>query len=352
MDLVKGSSVLLVVLFHAESHMFRVVPDGSAANIWHSVMLVTEPLRMPIFFLVSGMLASSALLRPWNKSRRRTYGMTYLYVLWSAMFFIIVAFYYREKPVEALAAFPRQLLVGSSGYWYLYALLLYFIIAKSFRRWPLWIPLAIAVVLNLMRAPIAQWNRDYIVNIDAASSMTAIAINLVFYLLGAYYKEIITWISERASWVWVIAIVVIVSSYGVWRTTVPELAEVSYLPISLAWIVAGVMAAELLVKYRAPRRFGTFFGQRTLPIFVVQFPLLLVLSSYLKNNRPEYLHNEFIQAVFPLLATFIMVSIALVLYRITQNNRGRFIFEAPRWAVREPRTTSSAANEKAVSSAE
>ncbi len=278
--------------------------------------------------------------------------MTYLYVLWSAIFFIVVAFYFRETPLEALAAFPRQLMVGSSGYWYLYALLLYFIIAKTLRRWPLWIPLAIAVVLNLMRAPIAQWNRDYVVNIDAASSMTAIAINLVFYLLGAYYKEIITWISERASWLWVIAIVVIASSYGAWRTTVPELAEVSYLPISLLWIVAGVMAAELLVEYRAPRRFGTFFGQRTLPIFVVQFPLLLVLSSYLKNNRPEYLHNEFIQTVFPLLVTFTIVVIALLLYRITQNNWGRFIFEAPRWAVREPRATSSAVTEKAVSSAE
>lgn len=350
MDLVKGSSVLLVVLFHAEIHMYKVQSDGVAANIWHTVMNVTEPLRMPIFFLVSGMLAASALSRPWGKSRRRTYGMTYLYVLWSAIFFTVVAFYVKETPIEALIDFPRRLIVGSSGYWYLYALLLYFIIAKAARRWPLWIIFGIAVALNLLRAPIAQWNRDYVVNIDGASSMTAISVNLVFYLLGAYYKEVITWVSERASWFWVIGIVVVVSAYGFWRNSVPEFSETTYLPVSLGWIVAGVMAAELLVKREGPRNFGTFFGARTLPIFVVQFPLLMALSSYLRNHRPEYLHNEIVQVFFPIVATVIMVSIALMLYRVTQNNRGRFLFEAPQWVVQAPRSTPRPEQEKQVSS--
>jgi uncharacterized membrane protein YcfT len=350
MDLVKGSSVLLVVLFHAEIHMYKVQSDGVAANIWHAVMNVTEPLRMPIFFIVSGMLAASALSRPWTKSRRRTFGMTYLYILWSAIFFTVVAFYVKETPLEALLDFPRRLLVGSSGYWYLYALLLYFIIAKAARRWPIWIVFGIAVALNLLRAPIAQWNRDYAVNIDGASSMTAIAVNLVFYLLGAYYKEVITWISQRATWWWVVGIVILMSAYGLWRNSAPEYAEMTYLPISLGWIVAGVMAAELVVRYEAPRKFGTFFGARTLPIFVVQFPLLMVLSSYLRNHRPEYLQNEFVQVFFPIVATVIMVVIALALYRLTQNNRGRFLFEAPRWVVREPGSTPPPVSEKQVSS--
>ena len=350
MDLVKGTSVLIVVLFHAEIHMYKVVPDGVASNVWHTVMMVIEPLRMPIFFMVSGMLATSALTRPWNKSRRRTYGMTYLYVLWSAIFFTVVALYIKETPVEALLEFPRRLIVGSSGYWYLYALLLYFIIAKACRRWPLWIILGIAIVLNLLRAPVAQWNRDYAFSIDEGSAMTSIAVNLVFYLFGAYCKEIITWISERASWLWVLGIVAVVSAYGLWRTSAPEFIETTYLPISLGWIVAGVMAAELLVKRQGPRNFGTFFGARTLPIFVVQFPLLMVLSSYLRNNRPEYLQNEVVQIFFPIVATVIMVIIALVLYRVTQNNRGRFLFEAPQWVVQAPRSTPPPGEEKQVSS--
>ena len=350
MDLVKGSSVLLVVLFHAEIHMYKVQPDGVATNIWHSLMIVIEPLRMPIFFLVSGMLAAGALSRPWNRSRRRTYGMAYLYVLWSGLFFTCVYLLFHQKLFEAFLSFPGELLVGSSGYWYLYALLLYFVIAKAARRWPLWLVFGIAVALNLLRAPVAQWTRDYAFSIDVGSSMTSIAVNLVFYLLGAYFKEVISWISARASWFWVVSIVVVVSTYGLWRLSVPEYSEMTYLPISLGWIVAGVMAAQLLVKHQGPRKFGTFFGARTLPIFVVQFPLLLLLSNYLKNQQPQYLQYEIVQILFPIGATVIMVAIALFIYRITQSNRGRYLFEAPSWVVRASSGTPPPREGKQVSS--
>ncbi len=351
MDLVKGSSVLIVVLFHAVIHMYAVVPDGSVSNGWHTFMNVIEPLRMPIFFMVSGMLATSAMSRPWRMSRRRTFGMTYLYILWSAIFFIVVAFYIHETPVEALLNFPRRLLAGSSGYWYLYALLLYFIIAKALRRWPVWIVLVIAIALNLLRAPVAQWNRDFMYSIDVGSAMTAIVTNLVFYILGVYYKEIISWIADRASWWRIAMIIAFASAYGLWRNSAPEYWEMTYLPISLAWIAAGVMAAHLLVVYEGPRRFGTFFGARTLPIFVVQFPLLMALSSYLRNNRPEYLNIAAVQVVFPILVTLILVFIALFLHRVTQKNIGKYLFEAPRWAVREDRSSSPSQVEKQVSSA-
>ena len=42
---------------------------------------------MPVFFLVSGMLASSAVHRPWSKSGNRTLGMVYLYLVWMLLFF-------------------------------------------------------------------------------------------------------------------------------------------------------------------------------------------------------------------------------------------------------------------------
>ena len=313
-------------------------------------MNVIEPLRMPIFFMVSGMLATSAMSRPWRMSRRRTYGMAYLYILWSAIFFIVVALYIHETPVEALLNFPRRLLAGSSGYWYLYALLVYFIIAKALRRWPIWIILAIAIALNLLRSAVAQWNRDFMYSIDVGSAMTSIVTNLVFYILGVYYKEIISWVADRASWWRVVMIVALVSAYGIWRNSAPEYWEMTYLPISLAWIAAGVMAAHLLVEYEGPRRFGTFFGARTLPIFVVQFPLLMVLSSYLRNNRPEYLSIPAVQVVFPLLVTLILVFAALLLYRVTQKNIGKYLFEAPRWAVGEHRASSTPSDGKQVSS--
>ncbi len=335
MDLVKGTTVLVVVLFHSVIHMEAISKEDNVTAVWFTSMNVLEPMRMPLFFMVSGMLAAGAVSRPWRLSRRRTYGMTYLYILWSAIFFTVVSLYVNTGFVAAVTQLPGRLLVGSSGYWYIYALLLYFIAAKLLRRYPAWIIVALAIMLNLLRAPVAQWNRDFMVNIDAGSAMTAIVTNLVFFLIGAYYKELLTQITRWASWLWVALLLVPAIAYGIWRSAYPEMWEQTYLPISLIWIVAGVMAAYLLVQWEAPRKFGTFFGARTLPIFVVQFPLLMCLSSYLHNNDPAYMHNPFVQACFPIVVTSMLVAAALLLYWVTRNNLGKFLFEAPAWAIRE-----------------
>lgn len=335
MDLVKGSTVLIVVLFHSVNQMESITKDDNVSAVWFTSMNVLEPMRMPLFFMVSGMLAAGAIARPWRMSRRRTYGMTYLYLLWSAIFFTVVAFYVNSGWLAAITQFPGRLLVGSSGYWYLYALLLYFIVAKLLRRHPAWIIVALAVILNLLRPSVAQWNRDFMIDIDGGSMMTSIVTNLVFFLIGAYYKELLTQITRWASWLWVGALLIPVVAYGIWRSAYPSTWEQTYFPISLIWIVAGVMAAYLLVQWEAPRKFGIFFGARTLPIFVVQFPLLMCLSSYLHNNDPEFMHHPIVQLVFPIVMTSLLVAAALLLYWVTRNNLGRYLFEAPAWAVRE-----------------
>ncbi|MDO8733155.1 MAG: acyltransferase [Actinomycetota bacterium] len=337
MDLVKGTAVLVVVLFHSVNHMESITKDDSVSAVWFTSMNVLEPMRMPLFFMVSGMLAAGAISRPWRRSRRRTYGMTYLYILWSAIFFTVVALYVNSGFVAAISQFPGRLLVGSSGYWYLYALLLYFIVAKLLCRYPAWIIVALAIGLNLLRAPVAQWNRDFMVNLDAGSAMTSIVTNLVFFLIGAYYKELLAQITRWASWLWVAGLLVPAIAYGIWRSANSSTWELTYLPVSLLWIVAGAMAAYLLVQWEAPRKFGTFFGARTLPIFVVQFPLLMCLSSYLHNNNPAYMQNAIVQVFFPVAMTSMLVGAALILYWVTRNNFGKYLFEAPGWVVREPR---------------
>ena len=69
-DLVKAVSVLLVVFMHASNTLVDLAgPSGVTAVLQHINHLL-EPMRMPVFFLVSGMLASSAVHRPWSKSGR------------------------------------------------------------------------------------------------------------------------------------------------------------------------------------------------------------------------------------------------------------------------------------------
>ena len=334
MDLVKGTTVLIVVLFHTVMHMQAITRDDEATSLWVTSTNVLEPMRMPLFFLVSGMLAAGAVARPWHVSRGRTYGMAYLYVLWSAIFFLVVSVVLQAGLVTSIREFPGHLLVGGSGYWYLYALLLYFVVAKALRRYPAWIIVAIAIALNLLRAPVAQWNRDFAVNIDASSAMTSIVTNLVFFLVGVYYKELLGQITRWASWRWVALLLAPAIGYGIWRSGSPSILEQTYLPISLLWIVACVMAAHLLVRSQGPRKFGTFFGSRTLPVFVVQFPLLMCLAWYFRTSDPEYMHNPLVQVFFPIVTTALLVSAALLISWMTRGNVGRHLFVAPAWILR------------------
>ncbi|MDP2013599.1 MAG: acyltransferase family protein, partial [Actinomycetota bacterium] len=66
MDLVKGTTVLLVVLFHSVIHLDAISKEDNVTSVWSTSMNVLEPMRMPLFFMVSGMLAAGAVSRPWR----------------------------------------------------------------------------------------------------------------------------------------------------------------------------------------------------------------------------------------------------------------------------------------------
>ncbi|NMA77488.1 MAG: acyltransferase family protein, partial [Actinomycetales bacterium] len=64
LDLVRAASIVLVVLYHVGAGAgYALLPkDSSSAGAWwSSVNLALAPVRMPLFFLVSGMLAVRAV---------------------------------------------------------------------------------------------------------------------------------------------------------------------------------------------------------------------------------------------------------------------------------------------------
>src|SRR5262245_27573217 len=85
-DVAKGACILLVVLWHVvEKHYLEVtwrisLPIPGAWGMFVEQML---PLRMPLFFTVSGVFAVAAVRRPWPVLlRSRVAKFFYLYVVW------------------------------------------------------------------------------------------------------------------------------------------------------------------------------------------------------------------------------------------------------------------------------
>jgi len=339
MDVIKATAVIVIVLSHAVDLLAPVAGGQPAQTAWQVFMTILEPMRMPLFFMISGMLAASALNRPWNKVRRRTWGMAYLYVLWSVIFFAVVACYVRAPVIEQLLTYLKLIVIAGDGYWYLYALVIYFCVVKATQRWPIWILFSIAIALSLLKEPILTLNREHLLGTGSGSMFVKILINLVFYLIGVYFKAIIERIAAVATWSRIIGISGLLVLIGLWRYNTPWSWEQSVLPASLLYIVLAVMLASLLVVYPKVRAYGIGIGRQTLPIFVVQFPFMLILQQVFKNQYSFY-DNQWFVAIFPIAFTAFDVVFALFLFRVTRNNVGRYLFEVPHWVARDERSKS------------
>ncbi len=152
MDTARGITMILVVLLHA---------DVVAQHERYLVLLVMLfdyalfPMRMPMFFLVSGLLAASLLRRSAGEVlRRRVLHYAWLYALWLALLAGVHGWLLQDVGGSGLRAVydrierPGQaLLVTWNNTWFLYALMLFFAAALLLRRLPPWAQAVVALAL-------------------------------------------------------------------------------------------------------------------------------------------------------------------------------------------------------------
>jgi uncharacterized membrane protein YcfT len=80
LDMARGLCMVLVVLLHADIASGRPHEQSAVACL---INMALVPLRLPLFFLVSGLLAARLLSRsPREVLVRRVLFCLYLYVLW------------------------------------------------------------------------------------------------------------------------------------------------------------------------------------------------------------------------------------------------------------------------------
>lgn len=314
-DLVKATSVLLVVFMHATNTLADLAGPSGVASVLHTVNAVIEPLRMPVFFLVSGMLAASAVRRPWRSTTTRTSGMVYLYVLWMALFMgMQVGFGLSvNEPVLAI-------LFSKSGYWYLYAMALFFVIAKLLRHQPAWVVLAVALVPNLLR----PFVHEFFEAVVPGSLYTSMAMNLFFFLLGAYFKDIVAGVASKATWTHTVILGAVGIPFGIYWMTSPQMIGQTYFPVSVLLVAFGVSLAVQITRSGAPA-WATYVGARTLPIYVWQWPVLFVVSMLLPGAA---LAHPLLQLLFPFTVTAIVGVSAVWLHSQAFT---KHLFAAPQW---------------------
>jgi uncharacterized membrane protein YcfT len=332
-DVAKGTCIVLVVLWHVIMKDYLQIDwrvSSPFPGAWGSVGELLLPLRMPLFFAISGFFAVKAVGRPWRVIGRTKVAMfLYLYVLWLCVHTALLAVVpdFGTERARGVLQFVEQLTITPSNLWYLQALALYFVVAKLSRPVPPLVMLAAAFLLSATAAAGL---------VATPGDRGGLYQNLVFFLIGLYGKSLIERVADAASWlrfaavaVPYLGILVLVEHFGV--KTVFGL----WPAISVVAIFLGVTLASLATRWTALTRGLTSIGRRTLPIYVMHMPILALL--HLALVKPISHAGSTVQlaltAIEPAVLTAAVVWICLLLHRILPST---WVFELPAPARRVP----------------
>lgn len=314
-DTAKGVCILLVVLWHVVAkHYLRLDwPEGlRIPGAWGTFGELLLPLRMPLFFTISGMFALGAVHRPWRVSARsRVAKFGYLYVLWLLLHTGLLSLA-PDLPTDRATSpldLLEQLTITPSNLWYLYALALYFVIAKATWRLPRYAVLGGALVLSI--AASAEL-------LPVPGNRASLLQNLVFFLAGLYFRP---YVERLATGAGLVRLALATGAYG---AALLAMVATGSQDVPGVWplvcvtaAVFGTAGAAVLDRWELVAAPLASIGRRTLPIYVMHMPLLALLDLLLAEPLsvvPPPLETV-LAVVEPVLLTALLTWVCLALHR-------------------------------------
>ncbi|MFF0120020.1 acyltransferase family protein [Micromonospora arida] len=328
-DAAKGVCIILVVLWHVvvkdylqiDWHIGVPVP-----GLWGTLGEQFLPLRMPLFFTISGVFAANAAQRPWRVvARSRIAGFLYLYAVWLLIHTAVLAAAPELPTDRATSALGllEQLTITPSNLWYLYALALYFTIAKLARRLPRALVLVPAAALSAVAAAGL---------LDTPGNRAGLYQNLVFFLAGLYLRpQIQRWAATASrrrllltsgGYVLALAAMAVAGAqqwFGVWPA------------VSVVAVIFGITAAARMSLWSALSRPLARLGRITLPIYVIHMPVLALLHRLLRV--PVSGLGGSVQGLivlgYPILLSGLVIGLSLAVHRGLLAVRAGWLFALP-----------------------
>ena len=321
-DFARGLCIILVVSGHITSQFFvHLDVSYQAKDVWTWLNKGFAPMRLPMFFLVSGFLSASAIHKPWRSiAKARIVTPYYLYLLWAIPLPLIYAalnsnvLYGRiGSGRDALTVF----LIPNSNVWYLYALLAYFLTARSLRRVP---KLVVLVVVLIFSMTVATWGGD--------SVIASVGHYPVFYIAGAYFPTVIRAIADdrgSAAPIWAcLAYACALATYVVgWQNYFGIRTLCGLIGAGVGLIIVSRMAGSLgWIGNRVEE-----LGKATLPIFLLHYPLLALVAIPLTPLTPGL--SETFVYLLPVTLLVFLIPASLLTHRLMIRMHLGFLFGLP-----------------------
>lgn len=305
-DVAKGVCIILVVLWHVVTkHAIGVEGAGPITEAWATLNAQLLPLRMPLFFLISGMFAGGAVTAPAGLSWRRRAGrLAGVYVIWVVIQTIVLAWTPDFDTARAENGWQllAQLTISPTNLWYLLALAVYLVIARLVRRVPTTAVLPVAFVIAAIAAAGL---------VPDLGNLWQLVQNLFFFLTGLRLRSSIERFAAASGPVRTLmlggAYVAAVGAVGIlgmrqWPGVWPLLAMIA--------VAVGVAACALLDRRAgAIARPLRWIGQRTLPIYVIHMIPLALIDGALRGLG--WITTPAVEAVWPVVLTAVVIASCL-----------------------------------------
>lgn len=338
-DMARAGAVVAVVLFHACIGHYWAMDHAKVDAIawWDRVNQIVTAVRMPLLFTISGMLAAGKISRGFRRGKAIEAAVTnyYLYVVWLLVFggMLLLA---GDRPVpfqvDALSTYLREFYLPNSPLWYVFALALYILGFTALRRVPAAVVLSALLGLHLVATQL------YTLESPLWTRGLSFAL---FFGLGVYGRPIMRAVASRP----ILAAAAAAGAYLVYQQLgmsalmslkVPSLRDAA-LTMGL-YVFAGLAMigiTGLLARVRPYAVLGRAVGRRTLGIYVLHIPVIVVINLSAWGPfgvlRDLAATSTTIDTLYPLLITACIVPICMACQDLAPRIGLGFLFEAPSW---------------------
>jgi uncharacterized membrane protein YcfT len=318
-DAAKGLSILLVVAHHSVWYLQRSGQAPAAVVVANEAL---ASLRMPLFFLASGLFVAGPLAAPWRTVlHKRVAFFLYLYVLWTIIRFTFFATLVPPAVDPDDSANPvvlaLALLLPGPSMWFLYALAVFAVVAKLVRRAPVGLQLGASAVLSaLVGAGMLEFGD---------SRWTYMSRFLFFFLLGCHARLLIERVAELTSFRRTVlaaaaCVVAAVAAVVFGLRTIPGVA----LALQCLAVGFGVLFAAWICRYRLGRPL-VFLGRRTLPIYLTHMLWLALIMIGLRHVQLAPVAAYLV----PVVLVVTLTALSLLVHRLLVTAGATWLFELP-----------------------
>ncbi|MER7891641.1 acyltransferase [Micromonospora sp. NPDC094482] len=341
-DAAKGLCIILVVGWHVvvkhylqiDWHLGVPVP-----GLWGALGEQFLPLRMPLFFVISGLFAANAVQRPWRVvARNRIAKFLYLYAAWLLIHTAILAAapnFPTDRATSPLGLL-EQLTITPSNLWYLYALALYFTVAKAVRRVPRPLVLAPAAALSAVAAAGL---------LATPGNRAGFYQNLVFFLAGLYLRpQIERWAATATRRRLLLTTAAYTLALAATAATGAQQSLGVWPLVSVVAVAFGITAAARLARWPALSRPLATLGRNTLPVYVIHMPVLALLHGLLLGplSGLDRTGQLLVAVGYPAVLTGLVLGLSLAIHRGLTAVPAPWLFDLPGVRRSNPRPVAAA----------